>query len=293
MLPFDGSDEPYNYMQYMEYLENIGKYGKLNPPTKTFEQCTNDPQLLEKCGIAFLHMNPWEGFDAWRANRFIKQIEDRYGTEIYSDNFHPEDSYEYNESVFENMSDEEFYSILKDRNLMKKMLIELGRDELDDFFNNCIVNELGQIYCERVIDLPKLFDRFNDTIYKKKEVNVDGNAWLENDYNQPAEEQDLYQNFSSKYPNIGDCWTWCKGAGNSYNSMLTRGTMVNLKGWVNPEDVSWDSCIELENMDEYELRLYSGAVVQIDEIEVIEDESEEHKTSGKRLPLKGSLLVKA
>ena len=263
MLPFDGSDEPYNYMQYMEYLENIGKYGKLNPPTKTFEQCTNDPQLLERCGIAFLHMNPWEGFDAWRANRFLKQIEDRYGTEIYSDNFHPEDSYEYNESVFENMSDEEFYSILKDRNLMKKMLIELGRDELDDFFNNCIVNELGQIYCERVIDLPKLFDRFSEN------------------------GQDFYQTVSKHFPGVGDCLTWCNGAGNSYNTIMMNGTNVNLKGWVNPENVNWESCIELENMDEYELRLYSNIPVQIDEIEVIEGDN-----AGKKLPLKGSIVVK-
>ena len=58
MLPFDGNDEPYNYMQFVEYIENIGTYGTINKPAKSFEECINNPELLEKCGIASLHMNP-------------------------------------------------------------------------------------------------------------------------------------------------------------------------------------------------------------------------------------------
>ena len=135
MLPFDGSDEPYNYMQYIEYLENIGKYGKLNPPTMTFEQCTNNPQLLEKCGIAYLHMNPWEGFDAWRVNNFLKPIEEKYGTDIYSDDFEIADTYEFDDSFFESMPDEEFCSIFKDRNFMKQQRMKIGREELNRFYN--------------------------------------------------------------------------------------------------------------------------------------------------------------
>lgn len=263
MLPFDGNDEPYNYMQFIEYIENIGTYGTINKPAKSFEECINNPELLEKCGIASLHMNPWNGFDAWLVNNFLKSIEDEYGTGIYSEEFSPADTYEYDDSLFENMPDEEFLNIFKNRKLISQELIKRGREALRIFYNDCTTNELGQIYCERVIDLPKLLERFS----------VNG--------------QDFYQTVSKEFSGIGDCWTWSNGAGESYNTMIINGTNVSLKGWVNPENVDWEACIELENMDEYELRLYSNIPVQIDEIEVIEGNNR-----GKRLPLKGSIVVR-
>lgn len=113
--------------------------------------------------------------------------------------------------------------------------------------------------------------------------------WFEksNGWQEDGEARDYFEAVSNAYESIGECWTYIHGAGDCYNTILRNGTKINLKGWVNPENVNWETTIQLEQMDEYEIRLYSNIPVQIDEIEVIEGDNR-----GKRLPLKGSIVVK-
>ena len=281
MLPFDGSSEPYNYMQFIEYLETIGRYGKIASPTKTFEECISDPDLLFNCGL-YLLFDVDESFDEYRTSEFVKKLVHEYGYYIFTDEINDEISRNYDSAIdaindsglfdFYHMTDSDFFSIFKDVTIVNQKLIEDGREEIEWLYEHSFTtNELGQIYCERVIDIPNPTDR-----------------WHEKGYNNDEEELDYFQSISKNYKTIGDCWTYAKDAGDCYNSMLRGGTKINLIGWVNPEDVNWEETVHLEQMDEYEIRLLPNSPVQIDAIEIIEGDNR-----GKKLPLKGSIVVKA
>lgn len=282
ILPFDGSSEPYNYMQFIEYLESIGQYGKINPPKKTFEQCISYPELLENCGM-FLLFDVEENLDEYRTSELIKELVRENGYDIFTDDIiemisgydNPEDSL-YDTETFDyyNMEPKNLYDLFKYPDILRQKLIENGRDELEWLYNKQFVtNESGQIYIERVIDIPDPMGRW----FEK------GNSWQET-----GEERDYFEAVSNAYKSIGECWTYIHGAGDCYNTILRNGTKINLKGWVNPEDVNWEMTVQLEQMDEYEIRLYSNVPVQVDEIEIIEGDN-----AGKRLPLKGSIIVKS
>lgn len=281
MLPFDGSSEPYNYMQFIEYLENIGTYGKIEPPTRTFEQCISDPYLLEECGRVLL-LDVDECFDEYRTSELIKELVRENGYDIFTPDIvemiseyeNPDDALDDTEVFdFYHMDTNNLYDLFSDRRVLINKLIENGRAELEWLYNHQFTtNESGQIYIERVVDIPNPTDR-----------------WHEKSYNPESDEElDYFQSISKNYKSIGDCWTYIQGAGDCYNTSLTNGTKINLKGWVNPEDVNWEMTIQLEQLDEYEIRLAYNVPVQIDEIEVIEGDN-----YGKRLPLKGSIVVKA
>ena len=283
ILPFDGSSEPYNYMQFIEYIESIGTYGTINKPAKTFEECINNPELLENCGLNLLF--DVDGcFDDYRTPELVKEIVNENGYDVFIDDIvemisngydNAEDAiYDSEAFDFFHMDVNEFYSIFKDKGALREKLIENGRAELEWLYNKeFTTNESGQIYIERVIDIPDPMGRWLEK----------GNSWQET-----GEERDYFEDISKRYEGIGDCWTYINGAGDCYNTCLRNGTKINVKGWVNPENVNWEATIQLEQMDEYEIRLYSNIPVQIDEIEVIEGDNR-----GKRLPLKGSIVVKS
>lgn len=280
MLPFDGSDEPYNYMQFIEYLESIGTYGKINKPTKTFEESISNPKLLEDCGITLLF--DVDGcFDEHRTSSFVRELVNENGYDIFTDDIveiisssysNPDDAIDDSELFdFFHMDVNEFYSLFKNTSVLREKLMKNGRDELEWLYNKTFTtNESGQIYIERVLDIPNPIGR-----------------WYDKDWENTGEQRDYFKTITKQYQGIGECWTYIDGAGDCYNTILTNGTKINLKGWVNPDDVNWDSTVRLELMDEYEIRLYKNIAIQIDEVEVIEGDNR-----GKRLPLKGSIVVK-
>ena len=279
MLPFDGNSEPYNYMQYIEYLEQIGKYGKLPVPKITINQISQNDDMLFECGVASLYESVDEVFDIYKIEELIEWIKNNYGTDVFTEEFA---EYDYDINNFDISSLEDLYSLFNEKYYVFQAIKTLGKERLNGFLSMIKTNENGQIYCERVIDLPKLFGRWHQDGYFSDTYNTNDDVF---------HKQDFYQMVTQDYPGIGECWTYSKNGGEAYCSAVSNGTEITLKGWVNPEDVEWSMCIELEYSGEEELRLKSNAIVQVDEIEVIENDDDEHETYGCKLPIKGSILL--
>jgi hypothetical protein len=66
-------------------------------------------------------------------------------------------------------------------------------------------------------------------------------------------------------------------------------------GYVNPEDVDWEGTLELNynNPEEYELRLNTGAIVEIEQVIMKNADFRKRNEPSVNLPLKGTMLVKA
>lgn len=255
MLPFDGSSEPYNYMQFIEFLENMGDYGVLpNPKIVDF---TQDRNICLEAGEGRFFWGLSDELDEEGLYYFVEDFTEAYGNEVWADGEQPD---------IENMWPLEIKECLtpEGQNLWDNKLVNKGREVLEAFARMFTFNEKGQIYIERVIGLENLMDRYHvDSGYKM------GGA-------------DYFAVLSHKYDGIGPYWTYAKGRGDTYFSG-SRGSRITLKGWVNPEDVEWEQTIQLDGMDESEIRINGN--VQIDEIVA------EFSEGDKRLPLKGSLVI--
>ena len=306
MIPFDGDSntEPYNYMQFMEYLESLSTPGKLAPPQYNFEEIINSRNpFLEQIGLRTLQ-NYECVFDEWKVNNFLNDVEQSDDTLLvyrscdYEEDFEPMFREDYLEAIgksdIESWEDEDLYNLFNNPRELSQILVNMGKEELRELYNRCcILNDLGQIRIERVIDLPGIFrnndgSKTNINISHESNLNIDDNNNIVAVDPLQKDTEDYTQSAQRRYPSIGVCWTYEKGCGEAYCSDISHGTSVNLIGWVNPEEVDWELTVQLESLEEYELRLNSGALVQLDAIQIIEGE---HR--GKFFPLKQSVLVRA
>ena len=282
MIPFDGDSQPYNYMQFMEYIESIGKPGELPAPTIDFKTFILNSDFLERCGLYTLQ--DFEGcFRAYDVIDFLNDIEYSHGDELVyknnidDDEFEPMDFDDYLNAIgkprIEEWEDEDFYNLFNNKQFISNLLREKGKYHLLDLYKCCcILNDKGQIRIERVIDTPGIF-RNNSP---KADIDNSNNV------------EDYTQSIQRRFPSLGVCWTYERDCGDAYCTDFKNGTKINLIGWVNPTDVDWETTVQLESLEEWELRLNSGALVQLDAIQIIEGENR-----GKYLPLKQSILVKA
>lgn len=188
---------------------------------------------------------------------FVEDFTEAYGNEVWADGEQPN---------IENMWPLEIKECLtpEGQNLWDNELVKRGEEILEAFSRMFTFNEKGQIYIERVIGLESLMDRYH----------------VGSDYRMAG--ADYFDVLSHEYDGIGPYWTYAKGRGNTYFSG-PRSSRITLKGWVNPEDVEWEQTIQLDGMDESEIRINGN--VQIDEIVA------EFSEGDKRLPLKGSLVI--
>lgn len=152
--------------------------------------------------------------------------------------------------------------------LTEDMLTPTGKYELlclamnqQGFPDDLTINNDGLIYIERVISVKDI-----------------------------TSNTDIYHEYSNKWSNIGECWSWAKGGARNFGSEnLNHGSdWFILHGWVRPEDVDWETTISCNTstLNEQELRLNYNAPIQIDEIECKSD-----KLNGCKLPLKNSLIL--
>ena len=265
MLPFDGNDEPYNYMQFVEWLENTGTYGKLPDCTGELDKIFNDENELYLIGVNDFYFGLGGEFDYESYDMFLDELEQSYrGSEpLFTDNRTTQD--------FEFTSVEDAEPCLTPEGLQfwKQAIIQRGREIADTWRQRITVNEHGLVYCERMIALDKLMGRHH-------EPEKYGN-------------KDYYDTLNSSYEGIGFYWSWMEGGGCVYyENGYTSDVLV--KAWVSPHDVDWGESTSLECADEQELRLKADAIVQIDAIETdIEDEN--GRMVKRNLPLKGSLLI--
>ena len=265
MLPFDGNDEPYNYMQFIEWLEEVGTYGKLPDCTGELDKVFNNEEELYLIGVNDFYFGLGDEFDYEGYSMFLEDLEQEYTGQapIFADGRSASDM------DVDSVEATEQFLTPEGLEVWKRAIIERGRVIADNWRRRITVNEQGLVYCERMIALDKLFGRHH-------EPEKYGN-------------KDYYETLSSNYEGIGLYWSWMKGGGCVYyeNGCMTD---VLVKAWVSPHDVDWSTSTSLECMDEQELRLNPNATVQIDAIEVDVYDEKGYATR-RNLPLKGSLLI--
>ena len=117
-----------------------------------------------------------------------------------------------------------------------------------DMENNMIINDRGLIYIERNITIPK---------FNSPKFNYDGN-------------KNFYNYLKKSFYDLGNCFSWEEGRGESYNGMgfgENGVSEIKLKCWVDPKDVNWEAtvyrnCYSLR--DEKEIYIdKSGAKVEV------------------------------
>jgi len=251
-IPFDGNSEPVNFEHFIDYLETIGKYGKINSPKMI--EFYNDKNVLRDCGIGSFFFGMDE-LDEDGFNEFIENFNEKYNSynlwvqgipDVYSSNVDTNTIYN--------------YLTPQGINLWDKEIVNRGYDVISDFIYKMTINDKGQIYCERMIILPNPTERYSEG------------------------SQDFYDSLLNDYgDSMGVYWSYANGGGRQYYDSKYQGSEVILKGFVNPEDVDWEMTIQLETMDESELRLIPNALVEIDEITY----------GSKKLLLKSSIIIQA
>jgi hypothetical protein len=266
ILPFDGNDEPYNYMQFIEWLEEVGKYGKLPSAPNGLNDVFENTEILRDMGISSFYYGTGEEFDADGYYDFMCDFIKMNGEGVLVDGYNADRILDEIGCVEDTAS----FLTKEGVELWKNAIIEKGRQWSQWWKNSSLtVNENGLIYCERMIGLEPIMKRY----HAPEEFN----------------NQDYYQMLKSDYSGIGECWSYARGGGRIYFDYY--GTQeVLLKGWVSPSDVDWGSTVSLDSMNEEELRLGYNATVQIDSIEIWTND-EDGNYGKHNLPLKGSLLI--
>jgi hypothetical protein len=263
VLPFDGSSEPYNYMQFIEYLENIGKVGKLRGGnlTAVFQR----EEEMAQCGFATMIDTDEVPFDE-DITDFINRMISRYGEDIVG----------YGPDSIQDIND--LLDVFTDRDKIYNELVEMGKKEIELLRYDLTINDNGLIYCERVLLLPHMDKRYN-------EDNIQGY------YTPLNKRQDFYTELKQAFDQgVGVCWTYCPGAGECYNGGYfgQNGSRVTLKGWVRPEDVDWYETVMHIPLGELEIRMAYGATIQLDAVSV-----QDNQMGTRNLPIKHSILIPA
>ena len=283
MLPFDGNSEPYNYMHFVEYLESIGKYGALsstlNP--KSVESWVKTDQH-NFCKLAREVLDEEWGNDIenviWKVCRFVEKegLENVLSPTAYKQTKGELSSFEsflwdlYDNGKISNTEDlEQFFSNRCGVVKWREWLTNFADKVTEELLENFTTNERNLIYCERVITIPNAMGRANFYVGQ-------------NDY-----QVDTYEYLKYNFRGIGNCWSYINGGGEGYCASNYKGgeTEILLKGWARPEDIDFIDTVRLTIYNEVELRLKYKALVEVDEAII--------KNTGKRLPLKGSIVLPA
>lgn len=264
MLPFDSSSEPYNYMQFVEWLETIGKYGELPAEPNAMNDVVSDEKFLYSVGEASFYYGTGDELDIdYLCELFADFVKKNGGNALFvNPNYTTDQVLEDIQSV----EDIKTYLNENGRFLWERFVINRGRQSMDWWVNERLdINEKGLIYCERMIEMESSMERYHG----------------ENG-------EDYFETLFDEYDGIGAYWSYCPGGGNVYFNRAKHPQQILIKGVVSPRDVDWSATTSLESMDEQELRIEQGAIVQINEIEMWT-----HNEGMVRLPLKGSLLIPA
>lgn len=262
MLPFDGNDEPYNYMQFIEWLEEHGKYGKLPAEPGSMDKIMADPERMYDVGLCGFYYYGSGG--EWDSEGYYEFLEEflRNNPQALQEGYTLDE-------LFDRISDVEStkdFLTPKGAEAWRNAIIAKGKSDMFWWVNNKIqFNGDGLIYCERMIQMEKPLERYHS-----------GEEYGNKDY---------YSTLESTYDGVGVYWSYAAGGGAVYFNMAQAPQEVLLKGWVSPNSVDWGTTISLESMDEQELRLIGGDIVQLDAVEMWT----EHGNIN--LLTKGSLLV--
>lgn len=264
MLPFDGSSEPYNYMHFLEWLESVGTYGKLPPPKNNIDSLYYNKVLMKDMGLATFYFSMGAELDDEGFEMFMDDFNSKYGPKIFISGEFPTD-FVYPDDVPALLTEE-------GKKYWDEELISVGREKFDDWINHKItLNKEGLVYCEREIEISSPFERID----------------FADDYYDNRETMDYYSVLQDNYSGIGEYWSYAVGGACTYFNGRTKNPRpITLKGWVSPDDVAWSTSIELESMDEQELRLNYDGKVQIDRIEYWDEE-----LGNVNLLSKGSIIV--
>jgi hypothetical protein len=269
-IPFDGEIDTPNYKQFIEYLETIGHYGKLHNPTTSVNDWFNDPELLQfalETKLIQSYGDPT--IDSFYLTRNLENFIS-WSNKPTNDLINPDWLNSDGELDFDEWSDG--LGLYEDDWKQKVLTPEgqrmwpafariHGKGYLSSFIEyNLHMNDSGQIQVEREITIPKANNHSKFPQYQRK----DGEQPKDLDY------YEFLTNNMCYGRGIGVCWAYSKGAAESYNAdpYGPQGgcDTITMYGWVNPESVDVKTSLELEIMDECELRLKASAPVQIDRI---------------------------
>ena len=242
VLPFDGISRSYNYMQYVDYLQqhSLGKELKSKYHSIDDFKKTLDDDFWFKM-IDIYYFENWCNEDDFYREEFFNYI-NKYilnDTEFTTEDICNEEDVWCAKQMLEIISEVYYdYDVLYDK------FISIGKEIFDDFVNGFSeITKDGLIYVERSISIPDIFGHTND---------------LKNQY---------INKLNKEYRgNVGFCWSYQNGSAFSYNSKLGDKHNLILQGYTRIEDVEWESCIALIGMNEFELRIVDGGLVQITNI---------------------------
>lgn len=263
MLPFDGSDEPYNDMQFMEWVDEHSTRGKLPPAPGAMNKILSDPNIMFEVGCSNFYYGLGEELDTEGYYEFLFIFAEQNGEGVLQ----PGETVDSIIDAIPNVQETKSFLTENGAELWRRAIIDTGIDTMKWWINERLqINEQGLIYCERMIDIEYSTDRYKDDQYKK----------------------DYYETLEDMYSGIGEYWSYCPGGGAVYFNVAKHAQEVLIRGWVSPDSVDWETTISLDSMDEQELRLYGDATVQIDSMEIWAPESGKVNLLGNR----GSILMK-
>lgn len=266
VLPFDGSDEPYNDMQFMEWVEKHGEYGKLPSQPNAMEEVMTNKMLFDVGESTFFYGTGEEFDNEYFHEVFSKFVDTNGGNILFNDQNDTVDNIVDN---IDSPNDVLYYLNENAQPLWYNYIVNRGRETMDWWIQNRLeINADGLIYCERMIAMEKARGRYHS---EKEEGDMD-----------------YYQMLDNQYSGIGVYWSYAHGGGQVYFYNTRYGQEVLIRGWVSPDSVDWEKTISLDSMDEQELRLYGDATVQIDSMEIWTPESGKVNLLGNR----GSILMK-
>lgn len=262
ILPFDGSDEPYNYMQFLEWLDEHSTKGTLPAEPGTMEKIVENDTTMFDVGVSTFYYGTGEEFDAEGYDDFLREFVRVNGQQMLAQGQSVDSIME----TIPNVEETKNYLSPTGVDVWSRAMIERGRDTMYWWMSERLeVNESGLIYCERAIDLETLFGRYHDEDHNK----------------------DYYEMLEDSYSGIGEYWSYAHGGGCVYFYSAKNPTTVIIRGWVSPRSVNWSATICLDSMDEQELRLDYDATIQIDEIEAWTEDYGKINILGNR----GSILM--
>ena len=316
-IPFSNPSQAYdlknNYEHLIDYFELIGKYGRLGPSQYKEKTYTNflSGHIDELLGA----FRDWiETYEINGLSLFIEFIE-KYGN---NDNLFNGDYLKSVRDLYEEIgeltvddlidlkmmsaseidekesyidcfgltSENSPYLTPEGKNTFKNEIIKPAVDEFvnDHFDYLWDIDERGLIKIEREITTPNMRTAYADT-----ESGV-------------THDENNYYNILSSYGGIGVCWAFAQGEGEAYcgESYKTGTFNALLIGYVDPKDVDWVATLELNlnNPEEYELRLKPSALVEIDEVRFDDTTNPKVYPNGYRtygtnkLPLKSPIIVR-
>lgn len=259
ILPFENDGNKMNYEQFVDWLEDGGEYGQL----PAFQGNIKD----------FINNYAEQAYNLYCND--VSDIETDFDEFIYELLNDKEEIY----SLFDDISPKEIDEYLAQNRYsywnLYEYLNQHGYQELEEFKFNKFMDEISNLETELNIN-----DR--NLIFVERAITV---PQLKGQYGSPNY---FYNNLHANYDfHVGNFWSW--KAGDTYCGAYYEKNQATLylRGYVDPQSIDWADTLMKQV---YSLKDEREIFINYDEpIEIIEILTHD----GKRLPLRGSIIVKA